>query len=247
MNGACHYIANMYAFLTVVRYPKLVAWAGLLSMACFRFPLFFNKKITFYKLLGCGKNGTFDKMPDIRQWAVLIVTHKNNASVQPVDYTKLYGRFISKWWNFFGCSIWTLALEPIEGHGRWDGKEAFGALPRTSDYDGLIGVLTRATIRIGRLQHFWKHVQGVARRMSSSPGFVTSLGIGEVPWIKQATFSVWENKESLKTFAYKMHEHTEVIKKTRQEKWYGEEMFVRFKIIASYGSVKGINPLEGKL
>lgn len=239
----------MYAFLTVVRYPKWLAWGGFFSMAYFRFPLFFNKKVTFYKLLGCGKNGTFDKVPDLRQWAVLIVTDKIiPADCQsPFNYKKLYGSFISNWWKFFGCSKWTLALEPIEGHGKWDGKEAFGTLPRSSDYDGLIAVLTRATIHVNRLKNFWQHVEGVARHMSSSDGFITSLGIGEIPWIKQATFSIWENKESLKTFAYKMQEHTEVIKKTRQEKWYSEDMFVRFKIIASHGSVNGINPLQGKL
>lgn len=239
----------MYAFLTVVRYPKLLAWAGFFSMAYFRFPLFFNKKITFYKLLGCGKNGTFDKVPDLRQWAILAVTDESNLfdTKLPFNYKNLYGSFVANWWKLFGCSTWTLVLQPIEGHGTWDGKAVFGALPRTSDYDGLIAVLTRATIRINRLRHFWNHVQGVARHMSSSAGFITSLGIGEVPWIKQATLSIWQNKESLKNFAYKMHEHTEVIRKTRQEKWYSEDMFVRFKVIASHGSLNGINPLQGKL
>ncbi len=239
----------MIAFLTIVRYPKWTVWAGFLSMAYFRLPLLFNKNAVFYKLMGCSKNGTFDKIPDLQQWAVLMVTDKKNKKSYQTsfDYTKVYGSFIANWWKFFGCSKWTLVLEPIEGHGTWDGKEAFGTLPRTSDYDGLIAVLTRATIRINRLSHFWKHVHGVARFMSSSDGFITSLGIGEVPWIKQATFSIWKNKESLKNFAYKMHKHVEVIRKTRQERWYSEDLFVRFKIIASYGSVKGINPFEGKL
>ena len=239
----------MYAYLTIVRYPKWTGWAGFLSMAYFRLPLLFNKKAIFYKLMGCGKNGTFDKVPDLQQWAILLITDKikKRDFQSHFDYENLYGRFITSWWKYFGCSRWTIILEPIEGHGTWDGKEAFGSLPRTSDYDGLIAVLTRATIRLNRLQQFWKHVSGVARLMSSSDGFIASFGIGEVPWIKQATFSIWKNKEGLKTFAYKMHEHTEVIRKTRQEKWYSEDMFVRFKIIASLGSIKGINPLEKKL
>ena len=197
--------------------------------------------------MGCGKNGTFDKTPDLQQWAVLLITDKIENPDQTFNYKKVYGSFIDRWWNFFGCQKWTMILQPIEGHGKWDGKEVFGALPRTTDYDGVIAVLTRATIRLSRLQHFWKHVAGVAHLMSSSDGFITSLGIGEVPWIKQATFSIWKNKESLKNFAYKMQEHTEVIRKTRQEKWYSEDMFVRFKIVASYGSIKDINPLEGRL
>lgn len=239
----------MYAFLTVVRYPKWLAWGGFFSMAYFRLPLLLNRKVRFYKLLGCGKNGTFDKVPDLRQWAIIVVTDNNDLFRQNsgFNYKSLYGKFIANWWKIFGCTIWTLALEPIEGHGLWNGKEVFGVLPRTSGYDGLIAVLTRATIRINRLQHFWKHVNSVARHMSSADGFITSLGIGEVPWVKQATFSIWQNKESLKNFAYKMHDHTEVIKKTRQEKWYSEDMFVRFKILASYGSLDGADPLQGKL
>ena len=240
----------MYAYLTIVRYPKWLAWAGFFSMAYFRLPLLFNKKVTFYKLLGCGKNGTFDKVPDFRQWGVLIVTsslQEVNTRQQSVNYARLYGGFISNWWRFFKCTKWTLVLQPIEGHGTWDGKEVFGALPRTSEYDGLIGVLTRATIKINRLKNFWGNVEGVAKNMSTSKGLITSLGIGEVPWIKQATFSIWEDKESMKAFSYKMREHTEVIRKTRQEKWYSEDMFVRFKIIASIGIVNNVNPLQDKL
>ena len=39
----------------------------------------------------------------------------------------------------------------------------------------------------------------------------------------------------------------EVIQKTRQQKWYSEDMFVRFKINGCIGTVNGINPLKGKL
>lgn len=239
----------MYAFLTVVRYPRWSSWAGFLSMAYFRFPLYLNKQVKFYKLLGCGKNGTFDKTPDLRQWGVLAVTNELEkfTANETIDDKKLFGSFITGWWKLFGCKKWTIVLEPIEGHGTWDGKEAFGKLPKSTDYDGIIGVLTRATINLNRLQNFWSHVAPVANKMSSSAGFITSLGIGEVPWVKQATFSIWENKESMKNFSYKMREHTEVIKKTRSENWYSEEMFVRFKILASIGSLNGTNPLEGKL
>ena len=51
----------------------------------------------------------------------------------------------------------------------------------------------------------------------------------------------------MKSFAYQGKDHTEVIHKTRKEKWYSEDMFTRFKITGSTGTIKGINPLEGKL
>ncbi len=188
--------------------------------------------------MGSGKNGSFDLYPDWRQWAVLVVSDNNNTPLP---------RFFPFWWRICKCEIWTLSLEPIEGHGTWDGKRCFGDLPKNSDFEGMIAVLTRATIRWNKLVSFWKNVDAVAVQMAHAQGFITSLGIGEVPLIKQATFSIWESKESMKSFAYKQREHAQVIQKTRKEDWYSEDMFVRFRVLTSTGSIRGKLPLEGKL
>lgn len=224
-------------------------------MAFFRLPLMLNKKINFRKLLGCGKNGTFDIHPDLRQWGLLTVSDfqfpvsgkTNNHKLQTINYKLIYGSFISRWYTFFNCEIWTIVLEPIEGHGTWDGKKPFGNLPKQTEFEGPVAVLTRATIKLNKLKNFWANVAGATAGMNSAEGFIASVGIGEVPWIKQATFSLWQSKAHMKQFAYKMQEHTEVIQKTRQEKWYSEDMFVRFKPIACFGTLQGKNPLEGKL
>jgi hypothetical protein len=195
--------------------------------------------------MGTGKNGTFDKVPDFNQWAILCVFKENsqhfNATFNPID---LCGSFIKHWLRLFSMETFTLQLEPIAGHGLWDGQNAFGSLDSNTTYDGPMATLTRATIRLTKMKHFWKHVAPIANKMTSAKGYVFSVGIGEVPWIKQATFSVWESVEDMKSFAYSMKEHREVVKKTRQEKWYSEDMFVRFKIISTHGSLKGIDPLK---
>lgn len=175
----------MIARLTIVRYPVWLGWAGFLSMAFFRLPLWLQKKNVFWKLMGCGRNGSFDKTPDWRQWALLEVWDDSIDAHQ-------HPNIIEQYWWFFGCEKWTVLLKPLEGHGLWDGKEVFGVLPKQTDYNGTIAILTRASIRINRLSHFWKQVDRVAEKMNTSPGFITSVGIGEVPLIKQATFSIWE-------------------------------------------------------
>lgn len=198
--------------------------------------------------MGCGKNGTFDIRPDLRQWAILVNVSKEQVNMEDrVTPVADVAQFIGRWLYFFRCKIWTLVLEPIEGHGLWDGKSVFGVLPKQSSYEGMIAVLTRATIRLSGQKNFWKNVKPVVERMAVTPGFITSVGIGEVPWIKQATFSIWESKQLMKEFAYTMQEHKDVVRKTREEKWYSEDMFIRFKVIASYGSLTEKNPLEGKL
>jgi heme-degrading monooxygenase HmoA len=108
-------------------------------------------------------------------------------------------------------------------------------------------VLTRANIRINKLQAFWSNVDEVAKLMTTAKGFVTSFGIGEAPLYRQATFSVWESLEDVKAFAYRSREHGEVIKKTRTENWYSEELFARFKPIAAFGTIKGQNPIMNEL
>lgn len=240
----------MLVTLTIIRYPKKYIPFALIAMALHRLPLWLNKKVSFYKLLGCGKNGTFDKHPDWQQWGIMAV--QSNSMVVP-DFNKashihiLYGSFINKWLCFFKCETWTIFLEPLEGHGRWDGKEPFKVITKHTNYNGIIATLTRATIRINKLKTFWQNVEAAAGEMAIAKGFICSVGIGEMPYIKQATFSIWQSKDDMKMFAYQMHQHTAIIQKTRSERWYSEDMFVRFKPLQTFGTIKGNDPLAGKL
>jgi hypothetical protein len=216
----------MYCTLIIVRYPKYLGVFGFFSMTLLRLPLYFNKEIRFFKLMGSGKNGTFDIHPDLNQWALLFTAENARIKAPKLIYT---------YWKFFHCDIKEFLLQPVEGHGLWDSKEIFGKLNGHVNDDRAIAVLTRATINLKRLKNFWKNVGSVADKISSAEGLIISYGIGELPWIKQATFSIWQNKAAMKDFAYSMKEHVDIIHKTRDESWYKEEMFVRFHIL----SVKG--------
>ena len=226
----------MLVSLTIVRYPKYLIPVALMSMAILRLPLFFSKS-TFWKLLGCGKNGTFDINPDWQQWGILAVWNEKS------DFEKFQQKsFVWKWWRFFTSEQWTMLCIPYESHGKWDEKEPFGKPLPNKNYNGTIAVLTRATIRIAKLSSFWKNVPIVAATMNHAEGFITSVGIGEAPFVRQATFSVWNSVEDVKKFAYRQREHAEIIKKTHAEKWYSEELFARFIPLETFGTIRGINP-----
>lgn len=226
----------MIVSLTIVRYRRLLIPLALLAMAIHRIPLSLNKKCTFWKLMGCGRNGTFDLNPDWQQWALLAVWNSRE------DFER--SSFIQSWWEKFTYEKWTIFMEPLISHGKWDNKEPFTSVTPPDNFKGPIGVLTRATIRLNKLKSFWSNVDPVAKLMGTSPGYLTSVGIGEAPVFRQATLSIWEDMESMKSFAYGSKEHAEVIRKTRQENWYSEELFARFRIISSSGSLNGTNPLE---
>ena len=76
-------------------------------------------------------------------------------------------------------------------------------------------------------------------------GVRAAIGLGELPVVRQATFSVWESAEAMRQFAYRDARHREVIQLTHREKWYAEELFARFRVLSSAGTLDGAEPLAG--
>jgi hypothetical protein len=237
----------MILSLTIVRYRRLFIPLALVAMAIHRLPLLLTSKCTFWKLMGSGRNGSFDLNPDWQQWGLLAVWDSKD------DFDHFINRsFISSWWKTLCKEQWTILCEPLISRGKWSGKDPFSSIhqeinpdEKLTNYDGPIAVLTRARIRFSKLKSFWKNVDSTAGILKKAPGYVTSFGIGEAPFFLQATFSIWNSVEDVKNFAYKSKEHAEVILKTRQENWYSEELFARFKPLKSFGTVNGIDPLMG--
>ena len=185
--------------------------------------------------MGCGEKGTFDSNPDFQQWAIF------SCNLKSTKYPN--GKFVRKWLKFFRCEEFVINMEPREGYGKWDGIEVFPGLTKMPMEEGLVAVLTRATVRLKKLGYFQKSIKPVAELVKSAEGLLYTLGIGEIPFIKQATFSIWKDINVMKNFAYQSNEHRKVIKLTSEQQWYSEQMFIRFRIISFHGSIKGHNPL----
>ncbi|MFM6976434.1 MAG: DUF3291 domain-containing protein [Sphingobacteriaceae bacterium] len=229
----------MIVSLTLIRYRKIAIPLALLAMAIHRIPLILRKNCSFWKLMGCGKNGSFDLNPDWQQWGLLAAWETEN------DFEKFYQHsFIGKWWRFFSQEQWTILCEPLSSHGEWNGKAPFGHPDVDQNYQGPVAVLTRAEIRLSKLKAFWANVGHVSQMMAKAPGYQYSVGIGEAPFYLQATFSVWDDLDKVKAFAYQSAEHASVIRKTRKEDWYKEELFARFKPLKTLGKIQQSNPLE---
>ena len=99
-------------------------------------------------------------------------------------------------------------------------------------------VITRATLRFSRLIHFWKSVPAASAAIEGAAGVKYFKGIGEWPFIQQATLSLWDSFESVKNFAYASKTHADIIKKTRKQKWYSEDLFARFQVLSDTGFKK---------
>jgi hypothetical protein len=212
-------------------------------MALFRIPLRKRSSISFFRLMGSSRSGSFDLHPDWHQWALLHFTETKHSADAGVGidtwHRELYGSFIANWWRRFQCERWTICLELAEGHGSWDGFTPSPGGVSPLDPAEPVAVLTRATIRFRKLRDFWKRVGPISDQMKMTPGLRFSAGIGEAPVYRQATFSIWDSSDQMKAFAYRLREHQDVVRDTRTFKWYSEEMFLRFKPVCSIGSIRG--------
>jgi hypothetical protein len=189
--------------------------------------------LKFYKLLGSGKDG-FKPQPDWSVYALLQVwEHKDYA-----DNFFSHSKLIEKYKNHSSMMSF-IYMKPIAAHGLWSGQRPFKADNSDLDENRPIAVITRASIKTKELRRFWKYVPKTQKAIEDAEGLIYTKGFGEFPIWEMATFSLWENLDYAKTYAYKNKEHAKAIKMTRQYDWYKEELFSRFQVYKIEGDWMG--------
>jgi len=208
---------------------RYIPWA-ILHMGLDRLALARRSDVKFWKLLGAGKGETFTpRDADILRWGLLVVVDKDSE----IANSKMIKR-----WNKKSQSQFSAQLSPISVNGAWSKKRPFDQIPKvTNDWSGKVVAITRARIKWRKNVIFWNSVPPVTTSLHSSPGLISAIGIGEAPIGLQGTFSIWESGEAIKNFAYSGAAHKEAIKATHRHAWYAEEMFARFALIESRGSL----------
>jgi hypothetical protein len=187
--------------------------------------------LKFAKMLGTGGGNGFSVKPNFHQYAWLGVWNSETQARLFFKENPLFQQFKNK--SDAHCTVY---VQPTMAHGKWDGEEPFNPTNKF-DSDKPTAVLTRATIKTKHLRHFWQYVPKVSKSMDDyAENRIFSVGVGELPLIQQATFSLWTSGKAMMDYAYKNPYHAEVVKKTRELGWYSEEMFARFEILDFEGT-----------
>ncbi len=194
--------------------------------------------LLFFKLLGSGYGKGFSVRPNFRRYGLLCTWQSASAAQDFLNTSALLQEY-----HRHTDDIWTVALHPYQAHGLWDKQQPFAPILETKYSQGPVAVLTRASINWRALPNFWRFVPRASKALEDASGLICSIGLGELPFIRQATFSIWESEAAMKQYAYKNPLHQEVMRRTRSENWYSEELFARFRLVSSHGTWGGSDPV----
>ena len=203
---------------------------ALFRMAIDRTLLRRSNGVTFAKMLGCGKGETFTPADaDPSRWGCLVVIPESQLAT--LDSSKTI-----RAWRKNCVSEFRVLLDPIASTGMWSKQKPFET-SAPANFDGQVVAITRARIKASQTMRFFKSVPPVTASLHSSPGLISTIGIGEAPIGLQGTCSLWESMQAIKDFAYKGAAHQKAIAQTSEFDWYAEELFARFAVREIRGKI----------
>ena len=196
------------------------------------------KEVGFWKLCGSGKGEGFLPVPNTAVWAILATWSDLDTAKTCVTDAPVYNR-----WRAHASESWTVYLSPTSARGAWSGVAPFE--PGDEQADGPIAALTRATVRAKAITGFWSRVPRIDDVIGENPDVLFKIGIGEVPWLHQVTFSIWPDLKTMNEFARNSGPHAEAIRAVRENGWFREELYARFSVLGHEGQWNGSVPLSG--
>ncbi|MBW8485491.1 spheroidene monooxygenase [Actinomadura sp. PM05-2] len=221
----------------LVRYPRRRAAR---YMAFDRPVLRATAGLGFWRLLGTGRGASAAPGADPRRWALLAVWRDEADLDAFLDASPIARR-----WRREADEAWHGRFAPLSARGTWGGVDPFAGASGAGTAAGPLAVLTRAAIRPSRLAEFHRAVPAVDRALAAADGRLASVGVGEWPLVRQATFSLWRDAAAVTAFAHRGEAHRRVIGAVRERGWYGEELFARLAPLGSAGAWDGADPLAG--
>jgi hypothetical protein len=195
--------------------------------------------LTFWRLLGTGAGDSTGGGATLARTAVFAVWEHE----ADLDRFMATSGIAARWGR--AEEAWHVRLRSIGGHGRWRGVDPLLDVEE-GRRDGAVAIITRADVRRASWKVFGAASNVVDAELHTAPGLIDVVGIGEAPIGRLATFSLWESLGAARHFAYSMPDHVDVVRRTRDEDWYSEELFARFEPFASTGTWNGRDPLAGR-
>lgn len=221
------------ASLSLFRFSGLASHAWILGqMGAARLSLRGQPGLGTYKLCGTGTGEGFTPRPNWSVWAILGTWDSESRAREATATARPFTR-----WAEAADESWTVFLSTLSARGKWAGAKPFSAGPDTAPDMGKspLAVLTRATLAPRAIPSFWGAEPPVSDAIGANPDVLFKIGVGELPWIQQATFSIWPDAQSMSRFAHQSGPHARAVAKVREGGWFREELYARFRVTGTAG------------
>ena len=225
---------------TLFRYPPGQRLWAFKLMGRARRPLAATAGLGFHRLLGSGSGLGFSLMPDFGRYALLATWSSEQAADNFFAAAPLLAQC-----REHGAQLWTVKLLTLRSRGSWAHAQPFTVHPHELPPGLPRVVLTRASLRLRAMPGFWSRVPAINRSLAAAPGLRLALGVGELPWVRPVTFSMWDDDACLERFAYQGSCHHAGARAALERRWFREDLFARFAAIASQGRITDPDPLAG--
>ena len=186
--------------------------------------------VRFAKVLGSGYEGGFGLKPSSSRQGLFLVFHTALAAADFLTNCTLLQGYRER-----ARELCIVQMRTWSCRGSWDGM----ALDVTTiaPTQGPIAALTRASIQVRKASAFWQHAPPSQSAIESVQGVQLAVGLGEAPFLRQATFTVWDSVAAMDAYA-RSGPHLEAIKAAAQNQYFSESMFARFVPISIEGRWK---------
>lgn len=190
-----------------------------------------QKQLRFAKVMGSGYEGGFGLRPSASRQGLFAVFNTREAADDFIDQSELVRGYRQR---ANECCI--VALRTWSCRGTWDNN----ALDVTAKapVHGPVAALTRASIALGKAPAFWSYAPAAQDSLDTAAGCQLAVGLGEAPFLRQATFTLWDSVAAMDAYA-RTGAHLEAIKAAAHNRFFSESMFARFVPIRMEGTWKG--------
>ncbi len=186
--------------------------------------------LVFSKVMGSGFEGGFSLRPSGSRQA-LFCLFDDEVSADQFLNSDIASSYAERSREF--C---TAKLRAYSCKGTWAGQ----AIQVTAEapLSGPIATLTRASIKPLSALRFWRMQPASELSLNQASGCLLATGVGEAPFFRQATFSLWTGVDAMNTYA-RTGAHLAAIKAANAGSFFSESMFARFVPLSLVGSWRG--------
>lgn len=203
---------------------------GYSRLALQGWPLRHHSGLVLAKVMGSGFDGGFGLRPSSSRQAIFCLFRSDEAADCYLN-SSLVQAYRERSDEFLLAK-----LRAYSSRGRWSGRSiAVTVSPPTS---GPVASLTRASIRPSKARRFWQMQPGSESSLVTAQGCTLATGVGEAPFLRQATFSLWTHQAAMDAYA-RSGAHQAAIEAAYRESFFTESMFVRFIPDLLKGSWRG--------